>query len=147
MGGGKGTVPFGASRAMVLGGTTGRRMGGASALRGSGATCSAVVTGAFCSGTSSTVSGPPETVVSVSCGFTAGMRIAQSRWTAIEIASQTRNLRDRGRTPMRRAYRRRRMITLPATEIAIPAQVSAVKRKPSNAAERMSATMGTITPM
>jgi hypothetical protein len=120
--------------------------GGASALRGWGATCSAVVAAGF-SGTSSTVIGPLETVVSVSWGFTAGISTASNPWSAIEIASQTRNLRDRRFTPGCRAYRRRRMITLPATETPMPAQVSRVKVKLSKAAERTSATMGTMTPM
>ena len=93
-------MAFGPSRAIVRGATMGRwTIGGASALRGSGATFSAVATSAFCCGTSSTVRGPEETVVSVSRGFTAGMSNTARRWSAIEIASQTRNLRVRRCTP------------------------------------------------
>jgi hypothetical protein len=44
-------------------------------------------------------------------------------------------------------YLPRRMITLPKTETAMPAQVSGCQRKPSNAAEITRATIGTMTPM
>ncbi len=45
------------------------------------------------------------------------------------------------------SYLPRSTITLPATEMAMPTQVRGCHLKPSNAAETMSATIGTITPM
>ena len=85
-------------------------------------------------------------VIDSSGGLRIGIRMS-TMCTSSEMQTQRMNLREGARSHRARLYRRRRMITLPATDTAMPTHVSGCQWKPSNAAETTSATMGTMTPV
>lgn len=121
---------------------------GAGRASGTGSTRAASSAGAGCAGTMCTTIGPESCELNV-CSPTRWRSGIEKMiaWIASDAATATVMRRLVITASPVAAYLRRRMITFPATETAMPIQVRTCQRKPSNAAETTSATIGTITPM